>query len=403
MVGASLPLVGAGFSRPTLVQSPSRLSVQALFDGRCKVASHCRCEHLRARVIAPTPSPSGPRAPTCTDYTGLVSRCGPRWLSSLVLVLTLSVGAVTTLPSRNGVAAQSARVETAGENRVSASELMRVVTELASPRYEGRRSGTPGGRAARAFVRTAFAEIGLDPAGTSGFEQPFRLARSPQASDEAANLIGAVKGTTAGSRTLVITAHYDHLGVRNGVVYPGADDNASGIAALLAVARHVKAHPLRHPVLIVALDAEELGQQGAKAFLARPPRPIRELALNINLDMVSRNDRNEIFAAGTHHSPWLMPILDEVQRRARVKVSYGHDRPATGRGARDDWTMLSDHGAFHQAGIPFVYFGVEDHADYHAPSDTAEKVNPAFFRNVVERVLDAVITLEREIDRVTGQ
>ena len=279
---------------------------------------------------------------------------------------------------------------------------MRVVTDLASPRYEGRRAGTSGGRAARAFVRTAFAEIGLDPAGTSGYEQPFRLSRSSQASDDAANLIGAIKGTAETARTIVITAHYDHLGVRNGVVYPGADDNASGIAALLAVARYIKAHPLRHPVLVVALDAEEIDLQGAKAFLAHPPRPIRDMALNINLDMVSRNDRNEIFAVGTYQSPWLKPILDRVQQRARVRIAYGHDRPASGGGNRDDWTLLSDHGAFHQAGVPFVYFGVEDHRDYHEPTDTPEKISPVFFSNVVNMVLDAVLTLDREIERVTG-
>ena len=325
--------------------------------------------------------------------------CGLRRLSGLVLIVAIGAGAFATLPSRGGIAAQSAPVEAAVASRVSASELMRVVTELASPRYEGRRSGTPGGLAARAFVRTAFTEIGLDPAGTSGYEQPFRLSRSSQTSDDAANLIGAIKGTAGTSTTIIITAHYDHVGVRNGVVYPGADDNASGVAAMLAVARYLKAHPLRHPVLVVALDAEELGLQGAKAFLARPPRPVRDLALNINLDMVSRNDRNEIFAAGTYHSPWLKPILNQVQRRAAVRIAYGHDRPTAAGGTRDDWTLLSDHGAFHQAGIPFVYFGVEDHRDYHEATDTAEKIDPLFFRNVVEMVLDAVLALDREIDR----
>ena len=277
---------------------------------------------------------------------------------------------------------------------------MRVVTELASPRYEGRSSGTNGGRAARAFVRNAFADLGLEPPAGPGFEQPFRLPRSSGRADDAANLVGAVRGTGGIARTIVITAHYNHLGVRNGVIYPGADDNASGVAALLALARYTKAHPLRHTVLFVAFDAEELGLQGAKAFLARSPRPIRGMALNVNLDMVSRSDRNEIFAAGAYHYPWLKAVLDDVQRRAAVKLLYGHDRPDARAGRRDDWTMQSDHGAFHEAGVPFVYFGVEDHADYHKPTDTADKINPTFFGNAVEMVLDAVIALDREIDRV---
>ena len=70
---------------------------------------------------------------------------------------------------------------------------------------------------------------------------------------------------------------------------------------------------------------------------------------------------------------------------------------ARGTGA-EDWTLLSDHGAFHQAGVPFVYFGVEDHPDYHEPTDTADKINPVFFRNVVEMALDAVLTLDAKIN-----
>ena len=303
-------------------------------------------------------------------------------------------------PDPRGSAAQSApaAVTAPAESRVSADELMRVVSELASPRYEGRRTGTNGGRAARAFIRDAFASLGLDPAGTSGFEQPFQFThpnRRGRTEYAAANLVGAVKGTTSTPRTIVITAHYDHVGVRNGRTYPGADDNASGIAALLTIARYIKAHPLRHPVLFVAFDAEELGLSGAKAFTARPLRPLRDIALNVNMDMVSRNDRNEIFAVGTYHSPWLKPVIEDVQRRAAVSIRFGHDRPGTGA---EDWTLLSDHGAFHQAGVPFVYFGVEDHPDYHEPTDTADRINPAFFRGAVDTILEAIIALDGALE-----
>jgi Zn-dependent M28 family amino/carboxypeptidase len=326
-------------------------------------------------------------------------------------VFCATVGAATffTPPQRDRVSAQAAPPPASqADSRIGSAELMRVVRELASPRYEGRRSGTNGGRAARAFVSKAFAEIGLDRAGTSGFEQPFRLVpsngreRNSGSPSDAANVVGRVKGTSAATGAIVVSAHYDHLGRDNGRLYPGADDNASGVAALLAIARYIRAHPLGHPVLFVAFDAEELGMYGARAFLARHPQPRRDIALNINLDMVSRNDRNEIVAAGTYHSPWLKPILDDVQRRAAVRILYGYDRPARA-GTRDDWTLLSDHAAFHEAGVPFVYFGVEDHPDYHQPTDTAEKINPVFFRNVVDMVLDAVITLDREMARRNEQ
>ena len=107
--------------------------------------------------------------------------------------------------------------------------------------------------------------------------------------------------------------------------------------------------------------------------------------------MVSRNDANEIFAAGTYHTPWLKPIVEDVQRRSAVKILFGHDRPIVKAGGVEDWTSQSDHGVFHDAGIPFLYFGVADHADYHQPTDTADKVNPQFFGDVADTIVEAVV------------
>ena len=267
---------------------------------------------------------------------------------------------------------------------------MAVVEELASARYAGRRTGTEGGLAARTYVRAAFQEIGLEAAGADGrFDQPFAFEQYK----DAANLVGMVRGTNAELKAFVVTAHYDHLGVRDGATYHGADDNASGVAGLLAVARSVRVQPLRRTVVFAALDAEELGLQGAKAFTARPPVPLSRVALNVNFDMLSRNDRNEIYAAGTYHHPWLRPLLADVQQRALVTIRFGHDRPGTGD---DDWTLQSDHGVFHQAGVPFVYFGVEDHPDYHRPTDTADKIDETFFRNVVAMLVETLRRIDRE-------
>ena len=157
----------------------------------------------------------------------------------------------------------------------------------------------------------------------------------------------------AGAKPIVISAHYDHLGTTDAGIFHGADDNASGVATLLAVARHLRISPLRHPAIVAALDAEELGLEGAKAFLAGRPEA-RTAVLNVNLDMVSRNDRNEIFAAGTHHYPRFKPMLEDVRTRARVQVLFGHDRPLYRSGGVEDWTWMSDHYAFHGAGVPFV-------------------------------------------------
>ena len=121
------------------------------------------------------------------------------------------------------------------------------------------------------------------------------------------------------------------------------------------------------------------GAAGRARLCRSAPVPTnRTIALNINFDMVARGDKNELYIAGTHHTPALKPILEPVASRSQIKVLFGHDSG----GGQNDWTTQSDHGAFHAAGIPFVYFGVEDHPDYHKPTDTADKINPAFFLSV---------------------
>ncbi len=109
--------------------------------------------------------------------------------------------------------------------------------------------------------------------------------------------------------------------------------------------------------------------------------------LNVNMDMISRNDKGELYAAGAFHYPHLRPALEAAQKKATVKLLLGHDDPATGR---DNWTSQSDQAAFHAAKIPFVYFGVEDHPDYHKPTDDFANIQPEFYVRAVETIITAI-------------
>jgi Zn-dependent M28 family amino/carboxypeptidase len=334
----------------------------------------------------------------------------------VLIVLTLiAVAAIYTKGAthfeQQTIAAQAPVVATtsAAARHVDRELLMKDIRTLADPALEGRRTGTAGGLKARAWVEAQFAAIGLMPAGSSGYLQPFAFTHNSVRGfflpgrpfrtnySDAANVIGKVAGSKSGARAIVVSAHYDHVGVRDGVTYPGADDNASGVAVLLAVARQLRASPPGHPVVLVAFDAEELGLRGAEALVGSPLLPASSVALDVNLDMVSRSDDNEIFASGTYQTPSLRPILNDVQRRSAVKILFGHDRPMVKAGSVDDWTDQSDHGVFHAAGIPFVYFGVVDHADYHQPTDTVDKIDPRFFGDVADMIVEAVVALDRSI------
>jgi len=281
------------------------------------------------------------------------------------------------------------------QSALDVDQLLADVAVLAADSLEGRRTGTPGSEKARAYIRHAFARIGLQAVG-DGYEQPFMVERGGSDAVQGVNLVGSLAGTTIADTVILVTAHYDHLGIRGGEIFNGADDNASGVAGILALAAYFSRHQPRHTLLFAALDAEEMGLRGAQAFLNDPPVDPGRIALNVNLDMISRNTQQELYVAGTYHYPFLKPMLAQVAARSAIQLRFGHDQP--GGSVGEDWTGSSDHGVFHQAGIPFVYFGVEDHPDYHKATDEYANIDPAFFSQAVATILDAVLQLDAGLE-----
>ena len=288
--------------------------------------------------------------------------------------------------------------------RIDASVLMADLKILSDPAMEGRKVGTPGGARARAYLLQRYRQIGLEPVGAS-YEQAFSFTPSrgfkfwrakfwqtPQPI-AGVNLIGRVTGSAEPDQVMVISAHYDHLGVRDGKVYTGADDNASGVAAMLAAATWFRAHPPRHTMLFVAFDGEEAGLRGAEAFLEKPPVPAAQLLANINFDMLSRSKPGEIFVTGLWANPQLRAAIEPLRTHALPTVLFGHDHPRPFWNG-DDWTMQSDQGEFARRDIAFLYFGVEDHPDYHQPSDRFEKVDVPFYPQVADLVTGVIAALD---------
>jgi Zn-dependent M28 family amino/carboxypeptidase len=274
------------------------------------------------------------------------------------------------------------------ETPASLDRLLQDLSVLAHDSMEGRAPGTQGSVRARTFLIESLTSIGAIPLGDS-YEHGFETANAP-----AVNIIAAIPGRDTTKRHIVLTAHYDHEGVRNGLVFNGADDNASGVAAALAIARDVAANPLSATLVIALVDAEESGLLGAREFVARPPMPRDQITLNVNLDMVART-AGLLWAAGAHHTPALRPVIEQATAGAPVTVRQGHDRPDAPEG--DNWTNASDHAPFHQAGIPFVYFGVEDHADYHRATDDFENVDPDEYLASVRTILTVVRALDEAL------
>ncbi|MDO8295140.1 MAG: M28 family peptidase [Caulobacter sp.] len=271
------------------------------------------------------------------------------------------------------------------------------VRVLSADDMGGRGIGTEGSARARAYIEGRLRETGL-----AVTEQPFVFTRKADGKEvRGVNLIARIDGTRAGGKAIVVSAHYDHLGTRGGVIFNGADDNASGVAALLAVAEAFQTAPPAHTLFLVALDGEEVGLRGARAFVDAPPVPLADIGLNVNFDMLSKNARGELYVSGGAPFPWLRTRLERLAGTAPVTLKLGHDTDADG--LQNNWTSQSDQGAFAARGVPWVYFGVEDHSEYHLPTDDFATVPPVFFLGAVTTVVAACRLFDEELDAMMSE
>jgi aminopeptidase-like protein len=281
--------------------------------------------------------------------------------------------------------------------------LLQHIKVISHDSMQGRFFGTPGNYKARKFISKQFDSLGIPPAFASGniqkfpytFKGEFRQEIYP-VKDSGANFSKVTDTTVTGGnvvaiikgeieKSIVITGHLDHLGIKDGKIFNGADDDASGAAALLTIANYFKTRSPKHTLVFAAVDAEEIGSLGAEYLLDNFPLDIEDIVLNINMDMIAHNDSMQLYASGLYHYPELKQPLENL-RSSKIKLLYGHDDPDK----EEDWTFSSDHRIFHQRGIPFIYFGVVDHKDYHEATDTFENINKQFYIEAVKLIIETI-------------
>lgn len=271
-------------------------------------------------------------------------------------------------------------------------DLRSDVEFLASDACAGRAPGTDGGRLARDFVVDRFTRLGLAPMGDEG-----HLHEIP--SIGGANVLARVEGSRNPDRHILLGAHYDHLGTWGGEIYRGADDNASGVAVMLDVARRLAQDPkaLGRSVLLCAFDAEEppnylTPTMGSLAWVSDPTVPLETVDQMICLDIVGRR-------LGGDEMP--DEVGESIFALGGERSSAGEilDANADGRGVRlrradaDLIPPLSDYFAFEMAEIPFVFFTCGRSWRYHTPDDTPDHLDYDKIAGFSQLLTDIVIEL----------
>ncbi|MGS0676845.1 M28 family peptidase [Shewanella sp. 0m-4] len=262
------------------------------------------------------------------------------------------------------------------------------INTLTSSAMSGRKTGTQGAALSRAFIQNRYQQIGLSP-WQGQYQHPFHYRRS--FSDKLGiNMIGFVAANNGSKQWRIIIAHYDHLGGDANRYHPGADDNASGVAGLLQLAQQAKSQGSEVNLLFVATDAEEPGLYGGYALVEALKLPdttpqINQIELAINLDMIGRPNRHDaIYIEGSRRFESFSKMRSAITQYNQMCIRTQHPRAFDGSAIAFDFLRASDHYPLHKAGIPWLYFGVPAHRDYHQTTDTADNLDVNFIASVSE-------------------
>lgn len=304
-------------------------------------------------------------------------------LLSAALITLLLVGCSSNKNSSKEITPEKYLSEIKAEN------LSKHLYIVASDEMQGRNTGEPGQKKAGEYLIQQYKAMGISyPKGAKSFYQPipstyFKTQFSPKLGDSE-NIWAFIEGTDKKDEILVISAHYDHVGMKNGEVYNGADDDGSGTVALLEIASAFKkakkaGNGPRRSILFLHVTGEEHGLHGSRFYAENPLFPIANTITNINIDMIGRrgydkekND-NYVYVIGSDR---LSSDLHRISEEANTKyIGMELDYKYNDLNDPNRFYYRSDHYNFAKNGIPAIFYFNGVHDDYHKPTDTPDKID----------------------------
>jgi Peptidase family M28/PDZ domain len=280
-----------------------------------------------------------------------------------------------------------------------ADRIQRDIAWLADDRRDGRGTGTAGNDSAAAYIARRHEALGLRQVLPGTYLQPFAARSAEMAHNGHAegvptqNVVAMVPGTDPALRHqyVVIGAHCDHFGRSSAhssdpeakdAIRNGADDNASGTAAVMELARQFASRPARRSIIFASFTGEELGLLGSQWFVEHPPVPIDSIVAMVNFDMIGRLRNDKLIVYGVATATELPGIIADANVAPKLVVS-----------AVGDGFGPSDHSSFYTKGIPVLHFFTDLHDDYHKATDDAPKINAVGEARIVgmaERVVRSI-------------
>ncbi|WP_428224988.1 M28 family metallopeptidase [Flavobacterium sp.] len=273
-------------------------------------------------------------------------------------------------------------------NSISESDLKSHLYTIASDEMQGRNTGEEGQKKAGKYIIKHYENNGIIfPIGTTSYYQPipasyFQKAFSPRLGNSE-NIWAFIEGSEKPHEIVVVSAHYDHVGMKNGEIYNGADDDASGTVALMEIAKAFQkakneGHGPKRSILFLHVTGEEHGLHGSRYYSENPLFPLKNTIADVNIDMIGRRDDNHVGSNNYVYiigSDYLSSDLFNLVEKANsdfvnLKLDYKYnDKQDPNR-----FYYRSDHYNFAKHNIPSVFLFNGTHADYHLPTDDPEKI-----------------------------
>ncbi len=295
---------------------------------------------------------------------------------------------------------------------ITADELKKNLMVIASDEMEGRDTGSEGQKKAGRYMIDYYKSRGISyPEALGSYYQkiPKEQLKSRRATlPDSENILAFIKGTEKPDEIVVISAHYDHVGMHDGVIYNGADDDGSGTVAVMEIAeafqqaKKAGAGPKRS-VLFLHVTGEEHGLLGSKFYSDNPVFDLKNTVVDVNIDMIGRSDaenegNNYVYVIGSEMLSSELKKINEAANKVthNLELNYKYDDP------KDPNRLYyrSDHYNFAKKGIPVIFFFDGIHVDYHKPTDDPEKIDYPLLQKRAQLVFATAWELANRKDRI---
>ncbi len=298
----------------------------------------------------------------------------------------IALGFISCNSAQNSVKSKNKMTRVEYANTITAGELKTNLYQFADDKMQGRMTGTPGQKMAANFLKEFYVTNGISSAyGNDDYFQEIPASYfSGQTGDNGSeNVVAFIKGSEKPNEVIVLSAHYDHVGMKNGEIYNGADDDGSGTVSMLEIAQAFQTavkngQGPKRSILFLHVTGEEIGLYGSKYYTENPIFPLENTVCNLNTDMVGRIDpdkagnKNYIYLIG---SDKLSQELHDVSEEANNKYTQLElDYTFNDDNDPNRFYYRSDHYNFAKNNIPVIFYFNGVHADYHKPTDTPDKI-----------------------------